>query len=90
LPYGVMVAGLALALAGCAVSPEATRQAGERGADIGNRREIVDMHGRTNPGHDVPVVGQGVRIETRATGGAAATGTAATAGTGRATPGGQR
>ncbi len=60
-------------LAGCAVSPEATRQAGERGADIGNRREVVDMHGRTNPGHDVPVVGEGVRVETRAAQAAEAT-----------------
>lgn len=83
----LLVLAAGVLLCGCAVSPEATRQAGERGADIGNRQEIVDMHGRTNPGHDVPVVGQAVRIETRATGGAAATGTA---GTGRATPGGQR
>lgn len=57
---GLLVAGLALA----ACSPEAARSRGERGADIGNRPSdptAVEIHGRTNPGFDVPEVGQAVR-----------------------------
>ena len=63
---------LALALTGMvllavACSPEADRKRGEgRGADIGNRpsaSEDVEIHGKTDPSHDVPVVGRGINKE---------------------------
>lgn len=42
-------------------SPEATRtRQGGAGGDIGNRRERVEIHGRTDPGYDVPSVGRGI------------------------------
>ncbi len=52
----------ALLTAACA-SPEATRvRQGGPGGDIGNRRERVEIHGRTDPSYDVPIVGDGIRI----------------------------
>ena len=57
----VLLAGALLATA-CA-SPEATRtRQGGPGGDIGNRRERVEIHGRTDPSYDVPRVGEGIRI----------------------------
>ncbi len=54
-----LVAG-ALVTAACS-SPEATRaRQGGPGGDIGNRRERVEIHGRTDPSYDVPSVGQGI------------------------------
>lgn len=37
-----------IAAVGCA-SPEATRKRGGRGADVGNRPQIVEMHGGSEP-----------------------------------------
>ena len=37
-----------IAAAGCA-SPEATRVRGERGADVGNRPSVVEMHYGSEP-----------------------------------------
>ncbi len=52
----------AVLVAACS-SPEATRvRQGGPGGDIGNRRERVEIHGRTDPSYDVPRVGEGVRI----------------------------
>jgi hypothetical protein len=40
--------------AGC-VSPESTRaRGGDRGADVGNRSQIVEMHGGSDPFFDTP------------------------------------
>ena len=39
---------------------------GGRGADVGNRPKDsaeVEIHGKTNPSHDVPAVGQGIKKE---------------------------
>ena len=45
---------LALALSACR-SPEATRvRGGGPGADIGNRRGAVDLHGKTQVYHGTP------------------------------------
>ena len=50
----------AMLTAACA-SPEATRtRQGGPGGDIGNRGAQVEIHGRTDPAYDVPLVGQGV------------------------------
>jgi hypothetical protein len=44
----------ALALAACA-SPEARRaRGGGAGADVGNRGDSVDLHGRPDPFHGTP------------------------------------
>ena len=52
----------ALLTAACA-SPEATRmRQGGPGGDIGNRRERVEIHGRTDPSYEVPTVGDGIRV----------------------------
>lgn len=61
---GAMVVGGALALVAC--SPEDGRERGERGADTDNRPRNaaeVELRGRTNPVHNVPEVGRGVRIQ---------------------------
>ena len=56
----VLVVG-ALLTAACS-SPEATRaRQGGPGGDVGNRRERVEIHGRTDPSYDVPSVGQGIQ-----------------------------
>ena len=63
----LMFAATLAALAAAACSPEAGRKQGERGADIGNRpRESADVeiHGKSNPAHDVPTVGEGIKKET--------------------------
>ena len=58
LALGLLVA--AVLTAACS-SPEATRaRQGGPGGDIGNRRERVEIHGRTDPAYDVPSVGQGI------------------------------
>ena len=63
---------LTLALTGgllvaAACSPEADRaRGGGRGADTGNRpgdSAEVEIHGETDPSHDVPTVGQGIKKE---------------------------
>ena len=57
LALGLSVGAL---LAAACASPEATRtRQGGPGGDIGNRRERVEIHGRTDPSYDVPLVGQG-------------------------------
>lgn len=54
------VLAIAFALVGLglvACSPEDGRKAGERGADVGNRPDEpadVELHGTSNPTHDVP------------------------------------
>ena len=61
----LVLVGALLMAAAC--SPEADRKRGEgRGADIGNRpraSEAVEIHGKTDPAHDVPAVGQGIKKE---------------------------
>ena len=54
---------LGLALAGC--SPEATRDRGQAGGDIGNRSPVVEMHGSTNPFHDTDLVGNAIAVENK-------------------------
>lgn len=50
----LLLAGAALALAGCA-SPEASRQrGGGRGSDIGNRDAVIEMHGGSRMYYDTP------------------------------------
>lgn len=51
-----------LLLAGC--GPEATRQRGQPGADIGNRdpNEAVEFHGRTDPSYSTPQKGQAAEL----------------------------
>ena len=45
---------VSLYLAGC-TSPEATRtRGGSPGADVGNRTEVVEMHGGSNPFYKTP------------------------------------
>ena len=52
---------LAGALAAACVSPEASRtRASGPGGDVGNRRERVEIHGRTDPAYETPRVGLGV------------------------------
>ncbi len=49
------LAALVLLLVAC--SPEDGRRPGERGADVGNRPDEpadVELHGTSNPAHDVP------------------------------------
>jgi hypothetical protein len=57
-----LVALLALlGLVACA-PPESLRgRGGGPGADVGNRGASVELHGRTDPAHDTPAVGQAVR-----------------------------
>jgi hypothetical protein len=44
------------------VSPEAARtRGGGPGADVGNRGAVVEIHGTTNPGFDVPAVGKSAK-----------------------------
>jgi hypothetical protein len=51
-----LLAVLLATLAGC-TSPEATRQrAGGPGADVGNRREPVELHAGTDPYYGTPLV----------------------------------
>lgn len=47
----------AVVLAGCA-SPEASRDRGQPGADVGNRSATLEMHGGSDPAHDTPRVGK--------------------------------
>lgn len=54
---------LILALAGC--SPEATRDRGQAGGDIGNRNPVVEMHGRVNPFYDTDQVGNAIAVENK-------------------------
>lgn len=54
---------LALALAAC--SPEATRDRGQPGGDIGNRNPVVEMHGPTNPFYDTNQVGNAIAVENK-------------------------
>jgi hypothetical protein len=50
-----------LALLG-ACSPEAARRrGGGAGADIGNHGSPMEIHGRTDPSHQTPRVGQAIR-----------------------------
>ena len=51
----ITTALVGLGLVAC--SPEDGRRAGERGADVGNRPDEpaeVELHGTSNPAHDVP------------------------------------
>ena len=54
---------LGLALAAC--SPEATRDRGQPGGDIGNRGSVVEMHGPTNPFQGTNQVGNAVAVENK-------------------------
>jgi hypothetical protein len=50
-----------LALLG-ACSPEAVRQrGGGPGGDVGNHGSPIEIHGRTDPSHQTPRVGQAIR-----------------------------
>jgi|GEM_PF-3396393 len=50
----IAVAG-AIVLLGACSSPEATRmRAGGPGADVGNVRPVVELHGGARPYHDTP------------------------------------
>jgi hypothetical protein len=62
----LLVAGVvALVGSGCSVSPEAERvRGGGPGADIGNHGAVVEMHGPTNPSHQVPSVGKSAKTGT--------------------------
>ena len=45
-----------------ACSPEATRaRGGGPGADVGNHGSPIEIHGRINPAHDTPRVGQAIQ-----------------------------
>lgn len=47
--FRILLLGYAIAAISC-VSPEATRSRGEgRGADVGNRKELVQMHAGSDP-----------------------------------------
>lgn len=53
---GTMLLIVLATLAACA-SPEATRsRAGGPGADVGNRRKIVQMHEGSKPFHETPQI----------------------------------
>ncbi len=53
---------LLLALLLLACSPEATRaRGGDPGADVGNHGNPIEIHGRTDPSHDTPRVGQATK-----------------------------
>ena len=55
----LLLVSLPLVLSACAVSPEAARvRGGGPGADIGNHGVVVQIHGRVDPGHNVPAVGK--------------------------------
>lgn len=47
-----------LLLLAIACSPEATRDRGEPGADPGNRTEVLELHGKSDPAHDTPAIGK--------------------------------
>ncbi|HYN87620.1 MAG TPA: hypothetical protein VER55_03775 [Ardenticatenaceae bacterium] len=58
---GLVLLLVGLAVAGCNPSPEAARSRnGGTGADIGNRDAEVEIHGRTDPSHWTPHVGQAI------------------------------
>ena len=58
-----LAAIIGVLLAAACASPEATRvRQGGPGGDVGNRRERVEFHGRTNPDFDVQRVGRGAEI----------------------------
>jgi hypothetical protein len=63
LTIALVVAGLVVA----ACSPEASRtRSGGPGADPGNRRSTVELHGQNKPEgmfYQTPAVGQGVRAQ---------------------------
>ena len=54
---------LGLSLAAC--SPEATRDRGQTGGDVGNRGSVVEMHGPTNPFFNTNQVGNAVAVENK-------------------------
>jgi hypothetical protein len=55
----VFVIGLAIALSACK-SPEAARtRGGGPGADVGNRGDQVELHGKVDPYHQTPKKGAG-------------------------------
>ena len=57
--FGALVLVAVLALTAC--SPEASRaRGGGPGADVGNRKATVQIHGPTNPSFREPVVGRAV------------------------------
>lgn len=49
-----------LALLAVSCSPEATRDRGEPGADPGNRTEVLELHGESDPAHDTPAIGKAI------------------------------
>jgi hypothetical protein len=49
----IPLAAASLAFAACD-SPESGRQRGERGADVGNRGDRIDMHGRRDVFYETP------------------------------------
>jgi hypothetical protein len=60
----VGVAATVALLLAAACSPEGNRKRGDRGADIGNRPDNpvdVELHGKSDPAHKVPAVGEGIK-----------------------------
>lgn len=59
-----LAAGACLLLVIAACSPEASRvREGGPGADVGNRRAEVQIHGSLNPSFQQPVVGKAAAIQ---------------------------
>ena len=52
VPFTVLLAGCTVAV-GC-LSPESTRVRGGRGADVGNRPEVVKIHDGAEPFWETP------------------------------------
>ena len=54
----LVAVAVALVVAVACNSPEATRARGAAGADQGNRTQVVEIHGETDPGHKTPLFGK--------------------------------
>ena len=52
------VALVAAAVLVACTSPEASRDRGQPGADVGNRPASIEMHGGSDPAHDTPTIGK--------------------------------
>ena len=65
LKRGLWLVLLLLGMALAACSPEATRDRGQAGGDIGNRGSVVEMHGPTNPFFNTNQVGNAVAVENK-------------------------
>lgn len=56
----MVLLAVTLLLVGC--GPEAARQRGQAGADIGNRDANVEIHGQTNPAYHTPYRGEAIEL----------------------------